>query len=187
MESLLRPNPTLTIIKEYRVVSGASASVPAYVTELVGNQSSISITGLSGETDKHYVVLAKIINASTNDTQKMQFNGVTSNVYDYNYQQSGSTGGGSTGNAQPAILFNISSGGSIDIWRIDIPAQLGYNRQILSSTTRGGASNNSITATYTCGGVWRNSANAITSIQFGYSSVSNGYSVGTIIRLCALI
>lgn len=188
MDSYLRQTVNaLKILKEIRVVASPSAGLPSYVSELVGAQSTIQFTGLNGASELEYRVMGRILNTATNDTQIMRFNGVSSNVYDYNYSQLGSTGGNRTGSTTSYIEINISTGSSsIELWDLRVMANTGVNRGVLIQTTRGGASQNGFSATYAGAGNWRNSVDAITSITFGYGSISNGYGIGTIIRLYAI-
>ena len=146
-------------------------------------------SGLSGDTTMQYALFGRIV-AAGNDSTTLNFNGVVSSVYDYRITSSTSSTSNNiySGAAQAFIQIGISTGAStIDTLNLSIMALSGKNRQVLGQYLRGSSSGNDIAAVYQTSGVWRNSANEITSMTIGYASQVNGFLSGTHIMLYGLV
>ena len=174
------------VIRDIQIVSALPAVPVPGVTYLVGAQTTISITGLNGNADLYYRIMGTTINAGSADTHTMRFNTVNTNVYDSRYSYVGAAS--STGsNLQTHIFIAPNNGAnSLTMFDINIDPATGKNRTVQGVANVFGA--NQITAPLypTFGGLWRDNSTNITSIQLGYASISNGYAVGTRIRLFAL-
>jgi hypothetical protein len=173
-------------IQDIQIVSALPAVPVAGVTYLVGAQSTISITGLNGNVQQYYKIIATTINAGTADTHIMRINTVSTNVYDSRYSYVGAAS--STGsNAQTSIFISPNNGAnSISMFDINIDAVMGKNRTIQGVANVFGSNQITVPLYPTFGGLWRDNSTNITSIQLGYASISNGYAVGTRVRLFAL-
>jgi len=174
------------LLKDIQIVSALPANPDPTVTYLVGAQTTISITGLNGNTDGYYRIQGTTINAGSADTHTMRFNSVSTNVYDSRYSYVGAAS--STGsNLQTHIFIAPNNGAnSLTMFDINIDPVTGKNRTVQGVANVFGA--NQITAPLypTFGGLWRDNSTNITSIQLGYASISNGYAVGTRIRVYSL-
>jgi hypothetical protein len=69
---------------------------------------------------------------------------------------------------------------------INIDASTGKNRTIQGVANTFGSNQITVPLYPTFGGLWRDNSTNLTSIQFGYASISNGYAVGTRLILFAL-
>jgi hypothetical protein len=75
---------------------------------------------------------------------------------------------------------------SLTMWDINIDPATGKNRVVQGTASTFGANQQTTPLYPTFDGLWRDNSTNITSIQLGYASISNGYAVGTRIRLFAL-
>jgi hypothetical protein len=172
-----------------RIIVGSTPANLPNTTYYATAQTSLTFSGLTGDTTIQYGLFGRIV-AAGNDSATLNFNGVVSSVYDYRDTgtTTNSTNNVYTGTAQTFIQIGISSGAStIDTLNLSIMALSGKNRQVLGQYLRGGSSGNDISAVYQSSGVWRNSANEITSITLGYASQVNGFLSGTHIMLYGLV
>jgi hypothetical protein len=175
------------LLKDIQVVSALPSNPDPTVTYLVGNQSSINITGLNGNNDQMYNIEVVSLNPNTNDSQIMRFNNISTNVYDIRRATLGDSYSGTSVNAQSSMTFNISTGtNSLEQTSIIVHASTGKNRTMMAHAMRGGTNGITINNQYMTTGIWRDNSSNITSIQFGYASISNGYGVGTRIRVFSL-
>lgn len=175
------------LLRDIQVVSVLPSNPDPTVTYLVGNQSSINITGLNGNNDQMYQIELVSVNPSTNDTQILRFNNVATNVYDFRRSALTDTYSGSATSATSSIAFNISTGtNSLEQAVITIHASTGKNRTILSHALRGGTNGITMNNQYMTTGIWRDNSSNITSIQILYPSIIGGYGVGTRIRVFSL-
>lgn len=178
---------SLKLLKDVLIVAdSASIGTNPTITYLVGAQTSISITGLNGNVDGLYQIELVSINPSTNDTQWMRFNNVSTAVYDWRRSDLGSSYSGTSANAQATMNFAISTGSSMEQTSIIIDPTTGKNRTFISQTNRVGASQRTVATNYFSSGVWRDNSSNLTSIQFGYATITGGYGVGTRIRVFSL-
>lgn len=173
-------------IRDIQIVSALPAVPVAGVTYLVGAQSTISITGLNGNVQQYYKIIATTINAGTGDTHIMRINTVSTNVYDSRFSYVGAASS-TASNAQTSIFISPNNGAnSISMFDINIDAVTGKNRTIQGVANVFGSNQITVPLYPTFGGLWRDNSTNITSIQLGYASISNGYAVGTRVRLFAL-
>lgn len=178
-----------TLLQRIQVVTSTPAIPLANTTYYTSAQTSLTFSGLTGDSYRYMFMCGKIVSAG-NDSTTINFNGVSSSVYDYRVTQpnDGTSNNVYTGSAQTFIQIGISTGSNtIDTFQWFMLSASGQNRQIVGQYLRGAASGNGISAGYDNFGVWRNSANEITSVTLGYASQSNGFKIGTEIMLYGLI
>lgn len=177
----------MKLIQDIRVVTALPANPDPTVTYLVGAQNTIPVSGLDGNTMQSLNVIADIINPAGGDSLILRFNGVTSNVYDYRFSYAGST---STTPA-PAVSFMAigptSGSGSLNRISMNVNTLSGINRSFISFLSQGGISQQQVAGMLLSSGVWRDSSTNITSMTFGYASITGGFGVGTVIRIFALL
>ena len=174
------------VVQTIMVVASLPATPLAGVTYLVGAQSTIAFTGISGNINGIFKIVADILNPSSNDSVTLRFNGISTNVYDYRYSQAGTTTQ-SAANAQSSIVLGVSSGtNSINHLNLDVDGRTGLNRNVGGYMIRGGANQLALDANYMVSGNWRDSSTNMISITLGYVSISGGFGVGTTVRLEAL-
>lgn len=149
-----------------------------YSNVLTSSATSISITGLTGDTDKIYQIFVSIKVGDATDNIYIQFNGDTGN----NYSDQSLISGGTTVTASRNVsTSDIDIGNTItgDIFNnIIIYAKSGYIRQLIS---RGIGASGSPTLTNNVG-IWTNTADELTSIQIACGS-ANGLGIGTTIEV----
>jgi hypothetical protein len=174
------------VIRDIQIVSALPAVPVPGVTYLVGAQTTISITGLNGNADLYYRIMGTTINAGSADTHTMRFNTVNTNVYDSRYSYVGAAS--SVGSSTQTHMFLAPNNGSnsLTMWDINIDPATGKNRVVQGTASTFGANQQTTPLYPTFDGLWRDNSTNITSIQLGYASISNGYAVGTRIRLFAL-
>ena len=176
----------MKVVALIKVVSALPVTLEPGVTYLVGAQSTILISGLNGNNQQFYKLVADIINPTTSDNINMRFNGVSANVYDFRFSYAGSTST-TASNAQTSMAVCPTSGSnSINHLSMDIDASTGNNRNFCGIFTQIGSSQQVVAGNGVIGGNWRDNSTNITSITLGYSSISGGFGVGTTIRLFAL-
>jgi hypothetical protein len=174
------------LIQEIQVVAALPVSPDPNITYLIGAKDTILISGLNGNTDMMYNIVADVLNPTSSDAIIMRINNISTNVYDYRYSVAGAASTVAA-NAQNSIVLAPTSGSnSISHINIDVDGRTGLNRNIGGILIRGGASQNSIDNNYVIGGNWRDSSTNITSICFRYPSITGGYGVGTTIKVFAL-
>lgn len=174
------------LIQEIQIVTSLPATLDPSVTYLVGAKDTVLISGLNGNSDGAYQIVADVINPATSDNITMRFNNVSSNVYDSRYSYAGSTSTTAT-TAQSAMSICPAGGSSsLNHIHLDIDPKTGLNRHYAGYVSQGGASQQQIAGMLLCGGVWRDNSTNLTSITLRYASITGGYGVGTIIRLYAL-
>lgn len=177
----------MRLIQDIRVVTALPATPDPTVTYLVGAQNTIPVSGLDGNTMQSLNVVANIINPAGGDSITLRFNGVTSNVYDYRFSQAGTTSQ-TAANAQSFMAVCPTSGNnSINSINISIDATTGLNRRYTGYASQGAVIQQQVAGLYLTGGVWRDSSTNITSMTFGYASITGGFGVGTVIRIFALV
>jgi hypothetical protein len=173
-------------IRDIQIVSALPAVPIPGVTYLVGAQTSISITGLNGNTEQYYKIIGTTINAGTADTHILRVNGIATNVYDSRYSYVGAASSVGS-NTQTSIFLAPNNGSnSMTMFDINIDASTGKNRTIQGVANTFGSNQITVPLYPTFGGLWRDNSTNLTSIQFGYASISNGYAVGTRLILFAL-
>lgn len=174
------------VIRDIQIVSALPAVPVPGVTYLVGAQTTISITGLNGNADLYYRIMGTTINAVSADTHTMRFNTINTNVYDSRYSYVGAAS--SVGSSAQTHMFLAPNNGSnsLTMWDINIDPATGKNRVVQGTASTFGANQQTTPLYPTFDGLWRDNSTNITSIQLGYASISNGYAVGTRIRLFAL-
>lgn len=186
--SELRPSfaGLMKIVATIKVVAALPGTLEAGVTYLVGAQTAITISGLNGNTQQVYEINGNIITPSTGDAIIMRYNGVATGVYDYKYSYAGSTS--QTAGATQAFMAICPTVGSNSITRfkLNIEASTGINRTFLGSFTAINANQITVNNSGITAGNWRDNSTNITSIVFGYASITGGFGVGTVIRLLAL-
>lgn len=176
----------MKVVALIKVVSALPATLEPGVTYLVGAQSTILISGLNGNNQQFYKLIADIVNPTTSDNINMRFNGVSTNVYDFRYSYAGSTST-TAGNATNAMAVCPTSGiSSINHVSMDIDAATGNNRNFCGVFTQIGSSQQVVAGNGVIGGNWRDNSTNIISITLGYSSITGGFGVGTTVRLFAL-
>ena len=174
------------LIQDIRIVTALPATIDPTVTYLVGARDTVLISGLDGNTDMMYNVVADVVNPSSNDVIGLRINNISTGVYDYRYSQAGTTSQ-TAANAQSIILLSPSSGtGSINHFNINIDGTTGINRNLAGYVIRGGANQITIDGNYVFAGNWRDNSTNITSFCFRYNAISGGYGVGTQIKVFAL-
>lgn len=174
------------LLKDIQVVTALPAKQDPNVTYLVGAKDTILVSGLNGNSDDSYRIIADVINPTTNDNITLRFNNIATNVYDFRYSYVGSTST-TASNATSSIALCPTSGiGSLNHISLEIDAKTGMNRHTLTTASQVGSSQQAVAGLLVSGGVWRDSSTNITSITFRYSSISGGYGVGTRIRIFSL-
>jgi len=176
---------SMKLLKEYQVVTALPSPLETGVTYLVGAQTSISITGLDGNSDQMYQIEASTVNAGSQDTHWMRFNNISTGVYDFRYSYAGSTST-TTANAGQIFISPNQGNNSISLFTMVIDAKTGKNRSLQGQFTPVGGNQQTIASLSLFSGVWRDSSTNLTSIQFGYASITGGYGVGTRIRIFSL-
>jgi len=178
---------TMRLIQDIRVVTALPATPDPTVTYLVGAQNTIPVSGLDGNTMQSLNVIADIINPAGGDSLILRFNGVTSNVYDYRFSYAGST----STTAAPGVSFMAigptSGSGSLNRISMNVNTLAGINRGFISFLSQGGVIQQQVAGMLLSSGVWRDSSTNITSMTFGYASITGGFGVGTVIRIFALV
>jgi hypothetical protein len=177
---------SLKLIQEIRVVSALPVSPDPTVTYLVGAQTSINITGLNGNADQLYQVEAYVYNTSTQDNPSIRFNSISTNVYDYRFSYVGQASSTAANATNLIPLSPTGTTNALSLFQITIYPQTGLNRSLQGQGSRLEANIQGVGTLSTFAGIWRDNSTNITSIQFVYPSITNGYGVGTIIRVFAL-
>lgn len=178
---------TMKLFKETRIVSVLPANPDPNITYLVGAQTSVSITGLNGDSEQFYQVSATIVSPGAQDSIIMRFNNISLSVYDWRTAQAGSTAT-ANGDAQSFMSLGSNTGtNSISQLFLTIDAVTGKNRTGMGQNHRTGVNQTSVSSESLFGFNWRDTSTNLTSIQFAHPSVVNGYGVGTIIRVFALL
>lgn len=176
----------MKVVATIKVVSALPATLEPGVTYLVGAQNTITISGLNGNVQQLYHITADVVNPTTGDTIIMRYNGVSTNVYDYRYSYAGSTS--TTAGATQAFMAVCPAVGSNSINHIElnVDGSIGNNRNFSGVFSAINGNQQTVNANgLTCGN-WRDNSTNITSIVFGYASITGGFGVGTVIRLSAL-
>ena len=184
-------SPTFQLIREIRIVSVTSTTVPSYVTELVGNQVSFTITGLDGNTHRCYKIDARIVNgAASQDSILWRFNGVTTGgLYDYNRTEltQGLPLGGAQQSAQNFIVTSTINASAVNIFTASIEAQTGANR--IGNITVGRSSNSQQSTDFNTQATFVFRDNSTNLTTFTWTSIGGNmrYGVGTIIRIFGIV
>lgn len=175
----------MKVVATIKVVTALPATLEPGVTYLVGAQTAITISGLNGNSDQMYQIEASTVNAGSQDTHWMRFNNISTAVYDFRYSYAGSTST-TTANAGQISISPNQGNNSISQFGMVIDAKTGKNRSLQGQFTPVGSNQITIASLSLFSGVWRDNSTNLTSIQFGYASITGGYGVGTVIRLLAL-
>lgn len=177
---------SLKQIQEYLVVTSLPTTPDPTITYLVGAKDTILISGLNGNVDGYYNIVADIVNPKTSDAVIMRFNNISTNVYDYRYSYAGSTST-TQAVAQNSLVVSPTSGtNSLNNITIAINASTGINRTYSGTIMQGSAGQNTVAGMLLTGGTWRDNSTNLTSITLRYQSITGGYGVGTRIRVYAL-
>jgi len=177
---------SMKMIQEYLIVSALPATIDPNITYLVGARDTIAITGLNGNSDGYYSIVADIVNPKSSDAVIMRFNNISTNVYDYRYSYAGSTSTTSAVATNSFVVSPTSGTNSLNNITIAINASAGINRTYSGTILQGSAGQNTVAGMLLTGGTWRDSSTNLTSITFRYPSITGGYGVGTRIRVYAL-
>jgi hypothetical protein len=174
------------LIQDIRIVTALPAIPDPTITYIVGAKDTVLISGLNGNEDMMYNIIADLVNPSSNDVPTLRINNIATSVYDYRYSVVG-VASTVAANAQAAIQLAPSTGNnSINHINLTIDGTTGINRNIAGYVIRGGGSQNQIDANYVVAGNWRDSSTNITSFCLRYPTISGGYGVGTTIKVFAL-
>ena len=177
---------SMKMIQEYLIVSALPATIDPNITYLVGARDTIAITGLNGNSDGYYSIVADIVNPKSSDAVIMRFNNISTNVYDYRYSYAGSTSTTSAVATNSFVVSPTSGTNSLNNITIAINASAGINRTYTGTILQGSAGQNTVAGMLLTGGTWRDNSTNLTSITFRYTSITGGYGVGTRIRVYAL-
>ena len=161
-----------------------------YETDLTSTQDSITVSGLDGNTDKEYMIVTRIVSATSGCSYGIRPNNISSNSF--GSIVSGSMGGGPTyftSRDTVQTFMNIgsngSSAGNTAYFHGFIFAKTGVSRMLLGNASTGMApSSISITDTQTRPTVWNDTTTNITSLVF-VSDVSNCFATGSHIEVWA--
>jgi hypothetical protein len=189
MSNIFITGQCITLLQRIQVVTSTPAIPLANTTYYTSAQTALTFSGLTGDSYRYMMMAGKIVSAG-NDSTTINFNGVASSVYDYRVTQPNSSSANNvyTGAAQTFIQIGISTGNNtIDTFSWSMLSASGQNRQIVGQYLRGASSGNDISAGYDNFGVWRNSANEITSVSLGYASQLNGFKIGTEVMLFGIV
>lgn len=164
----------------------ADCWVKVFETTITGSAAnSVDITGLNGDTDDKYLILAFIKNDDTSDVNsyRLQFNNDTGNNYGYQYLHArGSSELGSRRTEVSAILSGTSGDADNDdrlcMARMLVHARSETNR-IVQVQSLGRAGDGTAMDRYSIiTGVWDNNTDELTSMKL-IADNNNGYGVGT--------
>lgn len=169
------------------VVASLPGTPAPNTTYYVGAQSVIGFSGLDGDTDELYVITGWIIGASSNDASALQINGITTNNYDFRYGYAGSTINQTSNNSTTMNLGSMQGNTAMNQLGITIEAKSGKNRPVHWWMNTIGVAQQVVSLPLSGGGLWRNSVDNLTSIQFTAPSVTGMYGVGTFFRIGKLI
>ena len=174
------------LLKDIQVVTALPATQDPTVTYIVGAKDTILISGLNGNSDDSYRIIADVINPTTGDNVNLRLNNISTSVYDWRYSYAGSTSTAAA-NAQPQMSISpTSGGGSLNHISIEMDAKSGNNRHYIATTSQVGSSQQIVAGMLLSGGIWRDNSTNISSMCFRYSSITGGYGVGTRIRVFSL-
>ena len=125
--------------------------------DVASNQTNIVFSGLNGNVDEEYKIVAKIESTSSNYT--IIFNGDTSVNYAYQYIATNGGTGTDVGRSNSSSNIYLGTGASTHlISDITIYAKTGYVRPVVATTS------DTFNYTGTYGGQWSNTSSNITSI-----------------------
>lgn len=174
------------LLKDIQVVTSLPSVQDPTVTYIVGAKDTILVSGLDGNTDDSYKIIADVVNPTTSDNVILRFNNISASVYDWRYSYAGSTSAAS-GNAQTSMAVCPTSGSSsLNHISLEIDAKAGNNRHYIATTSQVGSSQQVVAGMLLSGGIWRDNSTKLTSMTFRYASISGGFGVGTRIRVFSL-
>jgi hypothetical protein len=186
MISLRTSEPGFVLLQQYKVVTAIPAILENRTTYLVGAQTAINITGLNGNADQLYQIEAYLSNTASQDAPSIRFNGISTNVYDYRYSYVGQASSTAV-NTTNLIAFSPNGNtNSVSLIQFTVNPQTGFNRSLQGQMSRLEANVQTVGTLSTFAGIWRDNSTNITSIQFVYPSIANGYGVGTVFRIYKL-
>lgn len=178
--------PQMRLFKTIKVVSVLPPVQELNTTYFVGRQTTIQFDSLDGNRDQVYRIEGWLIGDTTNDAMAFRVNGITTNNYDYGYGYVGSTSFQTANNANTMNAGSIQGKTSANQVSLYIEAESGKNRQFLWEINTIGVNQQVISRPLVGGGIWRNSVDNLTSIQFTCPSAVLMYGVGTTFRIYRL-
>jgi hypothetical protein len=159
-----------------------------YQNTLATAATSVTISGLDGDTDVLYELRMRLVNGYNGaSTQGISINTDTANNYGYQYLYAISTTTTSVRNTSAAGLFLFGAAGALNeksLSKILLYAKSGYIRAGINELTSGIATT-TINMALLSGVDWNNTADNITSLTV-VSAQSLGLGIGTVIELWAL-
>jgi len=154
-----------------------------YETTLTSATTSITISGLTGNTDIEYKLVARIINDYNGAAYYyVRPNNDTGSNYGFQYIQGSNTTKEAGRYTDSKLQFTQASAlGNIGFAELSIQSKSGYVRTVITEYPRN-ISGTTIEDINLTGQVWNNTADEITSLVV-YASQTNGLGVGTNITL----
>lgn len=156
-----------------------------YETILSAATTSLTISGLDGNTDILYKVVIKLVSNATGMHSGVLLNNDTGSNYGFQYLLGVNTAVSSERGADARIYVgSLASGidsGKIGKGECLIYTKSGYVRTAIVTTAEN-ISTTTITSLSITGQSWNNTADNITSIVLA-STMSNGYGIGTYVAL----
>lgn len=163
----------------------ANCWVKAYETTLTEAATSLTISGLTGDTDKEYRLEYRVVNGYDGDCGFYVYpNNDTAANCGYQYIGASDTaiacGRGASGGLAYAFGGNTSAN-AVAFGIIDIQAKSGYVRTFISKNVSG-IVGTAVQAVYSVGQSWNNTADELTSLVV-WATEDDGLGVGTNIIL----
>jgi hypothetical protein len=170
---------------------GSSSSATAWAliqsTDIATAATSYTFSGLSGDTDLEYQIIARVVSGATSTSTSVVVNGDTTTT-DYGYQYVsgvGSTAGASQITSYDGLFLGTAGTiGQIGFAHATLYAKSGKARTMLDSYSQA-INGTTIGGDVQMASVWTNTASPITSLQI-LATQTNGLGVGTHLELWAL-
>lgn len=162
-------------------------------TDIAAAVANYDFTGLAGNTDKEYMIIARVVAGTANNEYLIRFGTGATPTYDAatNYGNQNVSGSGSTASASQSsgangmyVLGAGTTAGNVVMAECKIYAASGYIRSAVSVTTNDCATT-VVGSARSCGASWNNSADEITAIRIMGNQGDAGLGIGTHLELWA--
>lgn len=150
---------------------------------LGGNATSITISGLAGDTDVFYELEINVLNNANGDAFYLRPNNDSGANYGFqSLTASNGTAAASRSTAENgAVIGDSATAGDKVFIRCFMYAKAGFVRPIICRNA-GGVTSNTVTRMYYMTNLWNDTSNQITSLVL-FCNTANGFKTGTIYRL----
>ncbi|HMV45490.1 MAG TPA: hypothetical protein PLP33_31400 [Leptospiraceae bacterium] len=181
----------------FATLKAAIESIPSqpsmrliYETDLTGTQNNINVTGLDGNTDKEYMIVARIVSPITAAcAYGIQPNGITgSSIYGFQYVGAGGPPSAIAGRNTNELFLNMTTNntaGQVAYANSFMLAKTGASRVLHTLNVQQlAAGTSTIGDNYVFSAVWTDSTTNITSLNFAAQN-NSCYGAGSHIEVWA--